>query len=196
VGGAWAKVRSVALLGAGAVIVHELRYVLTYGDGAGAALAQQGHSYMPVLEALVVVMLCLALLRFAASLTRAFRGILPTGRAPSFARSWLGSSIALIAIYTLQEGFEGAFAPGHPGGAIGVFGNGGWTALLLSVVVGALIAAVSLLSRRAIEFVAARSAAPRRRRPAAHAAWPLVAVLGARRLDVLAWNLAGRAPPA
>ncbi len=186
----------MALLGAGAVIVHELRYVLTYGDGAGAALAEQGHSYLPVLEALVVVLLGIALVRFGFSLARAFRGIGPQDRAPSFSRSWLGASAALLAIYTLQEGFEGAFAPGHASGLIGVFGNGGWTAVFLSLAVGALIAFVSSLARRTIEFVAATSAAPRRPTSAPYRSWTVLATPPGRRLDVLAWNLAGRAPPA
>ena len=45
-----------------------------------------------------------------------------------------------MSIYTLQETIEGSLSPGHPGGTIGVYGNGGWTAVFLSLAIGALIA--------------------------------------------------------
>ena len=193
--GFWPKVRAVALLGAGSVIVHELRYVLAYGDGAGAALAEQGHSYLPFLQALVVLLVGVVLIRFGLSLARAFRGVAPEERVPSFKRIWLGASAALLAMYTLQEGFEGAFAPGHPSGLLGVYGHGGWTAILLSLAVGALIGALLFVARRTIEFVAARAAAPRHRTAQARLSWAVPVTPPGPRRDVLAWNLAGRAPP-
>jgi hypothetical protein len=193
--GLWAKFRVVALLGAGSVIVHELRYVLAYGSDAGTALAEQGHSYTPTFEALIALLLGAVVVRFLLSVTRAFRGVAPARKPMTFRRTWLAASAALLVLYTLQEGFEGAFAPGHPGGVIGVYGNGGWTSVLLSLIVGALIAVLSVLARRTIELVAARLAPvlPKTARP--YVAWiPLRASAGRR--DVLAWNLAGRAPPA
>jgi hypothetical protein len=170
--------------------------VLAYGDGAGAALAQQGHSYLPLLEALVVLLVGAALVRYALSLARAFRGGQPDHEPRTFIRTWVGASVALVAMYTLQEGFEGAFAPGHPAGLVGIFGHGGWTAILLSLIVGALIAGLLFVAGRTIQFVAARAAAPRHRRAPARMSWPVAVTPPRRRLDVLAWNLAGRAPPA
>ena len=35
-----------ALVPAAALVVHQLRYVLAYGSGAGIELARQGHSYL------------------------------------------------------------------------------------------------------------------------------------------------------
>jgi hypothetical protein len=194
--GFWPKLRALALLGAGSVIVHELRYVLAYGDGAGAALAEQGHSYLPFIEALVVLVVGMTLARFCVSCVRAFRGIAPEQTQTTFSRTWLGASAALLAMYTLQEGFEGAFAPGHPAGLIGIFGHGGWTAILLSLIVGALIAGLLFVAGRTIQLVAARAAAPRHRRAPARLSWPVAETPPRRRLDVLALNLAGRAPPA
>jgi hypothetical protein len=190
----WPKLRTLSLLAAGSVLVHELRYVAGYGSNAGEALAEQGHSYMPWIEALTTVLIVASLARFALALVRASRGAVPEQRPPRFKWTWLASSAALAAVYTVQEGFEGSFAPGHPAGVVGVFGHGGWTALIFSVLVGALVAAVTKLAHHAVKLVAARAArytpvaSPRR-------PWPVVPMLVGRRLDALAWNLAGRAPP-
>jgi hypothetical protein len=190
----WPKLRGVSLLAAGSMLVHELRYVAGYGSNAGKALAEQGHSYMPWIEALTSVLVLATLVRFALSIVSASRGGVSEVRPPRFHRLWLGSSVALTAVYTLQEGFEGTFAPGHPAGVVGVFGHGGWTALLFSMLVGALVAAVTKLAYHAVRLVARRAA---RYEPSASTppSWPLTRPVGGRRLDVLAWNLAGRAPP-
>jgi hypothetical protein len=191
----WPKFRALALLAAGSIMVHELRYVVAYGRDAGAALSEQGHSYMPTFESLAVVLLAIALGRFCISLLRARSGVIEEERPPAFSRLWLGASASLAAVYTLQEGFEGAFAPGHPSGVVGVFGHRGWTALIFALLLGAAIALLTRIAHDAIELVARSATRPRagRSMPAlAPASWtPL-----RRRLDVLAWNLAGRAPPA
>jgi hypothetical protein len=192
---AWPKFRAVSLLTFGAIIVHELRYVVAYGENAGAALAEQGHSYMPFVQSLAVVLLAIALARFCISLLRAHSGVLVEERPSAFARLWRASSASLAAVYTLQEGFEGQFAPGHPGGLIGVFGHGGWTALIFSLLIGAAIAALTRLAHHALELVAA-NAAPSRVGPSAPPPDPRAWTPRARRIDVLAWHLAGRAPPA
>jgi hypothetical protein len=191
----WPRLRPVSLLAAGSLLVHELRYVAGYGSNAGEALAEQGHSYMPWIEALASVLVVVAAWRFVAALVSASRAPSPESRLPRFRSLWLAAAAALAAVYTLQEGFEGTFAPGHPAGAVGVFGHGGWTALLFSVLVGALVASVEKLAHHAVELVARRTA---RHTPpvSAHLSWRVVFVRRGRRLDVLAWNLAGRAPPA
>jgi len=189
----WPRLRWISLLAAGSVLVHELRYVAGYGGNASEALAEQGHSYMPWLEALAFVLLLAAAWKFAGTLVRASRGIASGHRAPSFGRAWVASTLALGGTYTAQEGFEGSFAPGHPAGLVGVFGHGGWTALLFAVLVGAVIGAVTRLAHRVIERVAASavSFAPAAPPPSR----PITSLLAGRRLDVLACNLAGRAPP-
>jgi hypothetical protein len=190
----WAKLRTLSLLAAGSVLVHELRYVAGYGGNAGEALAEQGHSYMPWIEALASVLIVTALARFAWALVRASQGAVPDPRPPRFKGLWLASSGALAAVYTMQEGFEGTFAPGHPAGLVGVFGHGGWTALIFSVLAGALIAAVTRVAYHAVKLVAGR-AAPYTPGASPHLSWPVIPMLAGRRLDALAWNLAGRAPP-
>ena len=192
----WPKLRAVSLLAAGSVFVHELRYLAAYGGSAGEALAEQGHSYTPLLEAMVALLALVALGRFALSVSHARDGVVNEERPPDFLRLWVSASAALTVLYTLQEGFEGAFAPGHPSGLIGVFGHGGWTALIFSLLVGAVIALLTRLAHEAIELVAARAAAPRQWTAQARPSWAVFETPPGRRLDVLAWNLAGRAPPA
>jgi hypothetical protein len=191
----WPKLRAVSLLAAGSVFVHELRYAAAYGGSAGEALAVQGHSYLPLLESLVALLVLVASARFALTVFRAREGVVTEATPPAFARLWAGASIALVTVYTLQEGFEGAFAPGHPSGPIGVFGHGGWTALIFSLAVGAVIAALTRLAHEAIELVAAGAAALRQWTAPGRLSWVVPDTPPGRRLDVLAWNLAGRAPP-
>jgi hypothetical protein len=193
--GGWPKLRAIALLATGSIIVHELRYAVAYGSNAGAALAEQGHSYMPAVESLALVLLAIALGRFCISLVRARSGTVPEERPPTFGRLWLAASASLTAVYTFQEGFEGEFAPGHPGGLIGVFGHGGWTALIFSLLVGATIALLTRVAHHAIELVA-RSASRSQAGRSAPGLEPAFWAPPRRRLDVLALHLAGRAPPA
>jgi hypothetical protein len=192
-GRAWPSLRLISLLAAGSIMVHELRYAIGYGGLADEALTTQGHSYLPFLEALVLVLVTAAMLRFVRSITRARRGECePEGA--SFTALWGRASAALAGVYTLQESFEGAFAPGHPAGLIGVFGHGGWTALSLSLAIGAVIALVLRGAYQVIRYVARQHA--RRPRPVrTRRSWSPRRLQLGRRLDVLAWNLAGRAPP-
>jgi hypothetical protein len=189
----WPIVRAVALLAAGSVMVHELRYVAAYGRHADQVLMEQGHSYTPLLGSLAIILLAIALARFCGSLLKAGGGVVAEGRPPSFVRLWLGASASLAAAYALQEGFEGEFAPGHPAGLIGMFGHGGWTALVFALLLGAVIALLTGIAYYAIELIARR--APRSREHRSTSALKSVFRTAARRRDVLALNLAGRAPP-
>jgi hypothetical protein len=177
------------------MLVHELRFVAGYGSSYRQALAEQGHSYTTWLKALGLVLVAGAMIRFGLSLLRARRGVVAEMRAPQFGRLWASASASLAVIYTVQEGLEGAFAPGHPSGLLGIYGHGGWTALLLSLAVGAVIAAITWLAHQVIEFVAAGTAASRQRMAPARLSWTVPDTPPGRRLEVLAWNLAGRGPP-
>jgi hypothetical protein len=191
----WPRIRLMALLAAGSMLVHELRFVAGYGSSYHQALAEQGHSYTTWLQALVLVLVAVAIMRFALSLLGARGGVVTERRTPRFGRLWASASASLAVIYTVQEGLEGAFAPGHPSGLLGIYGHSGWTALFLSLAVGALIAAITWLAHHVVESVAARAAAPRQRRVPARLSWAVPDTPPGRRLEVLAWNLAGRAPP-
>jgi hypothetical protein len=184
-----------ALLAAGSLLVHELRYVAGYGGDYRQALAEQGHSYTTWLEALTFALIVLAGARFGISLVRARGSAAVEPQLPRLGRLWLCSGTGLAAIYTLQEGLEGAFAPGHPSGLVGVYGHSGWTALLFSLVVGGLIALITRIAHQVIASVAARTAVWRRRIAPAEVALRLRNAPVGHGLEVLAWNLAGRAPP-
>src|SRR4051794_41911668 len=52
----WAlRLRCFALLGAGALALHELRYLIAYGGDAGRALDEQGHGYLGTVAVLVAL---------------------------------------------------------------------------------------------------------------------------------------------
>jgi hypothetical protein len=180
------------LLPAAAIVVHQLRYWLAYGSRANAELAAQGHSYLSSLVPWTIGAIALGaglFLRRAASTLRTGRA--DDGRRWSAGALWLGTSASLLAIYALQEALEATLATGHPGGVGGVFGHGGWWAIPVAAVVGALVTAVMLVGRAILRITAdARRVrivrAPRVRIPVA--ATPAV-------VRPLARAAAGRAPP-
>jgi hypothetical protein len=184
--------RAIALLAVGAVSLHQLRFVLGYGQNASQVLAVEGHSYLPFAEALVAVVLAAACIWFAGSLALAHRGRPVESSGHPFGSLWAYAGSALFAVYVLQEGFEGAFSPGHPAGLTGIFGNGGWTALPLAVAIGALIALLLEGARRVLVLVSSqdRPTLPRPRK--AH--WHHLPV-GFPKLDVLSHSLTARGPP-
>jgi hypothetical protein len=65
------------------------------------------------------------------------------------APTWRAASLALVAIYVVQESLEGALAGGHPAGIAAVFAGGGWTALPLALLIGGLIALLTRGARAA-----------------------------------------------
>ena len=153
------RLRCFALLGSGAIALHELRYLIGYGGDAGHALAAQGHGYLDAVTATVALALVAALAVLIAAVVRV--------GAPAAARTarpwrvrWLAASGALLAVFVAQELVEGALSPGHPAGVAGVAGNGGWIAVPLALAIGAVVAVLL----RGAEAVIARFA-PSQRRP-------------------------------
>jgi hypothetical protein len=138
--------RTAALVALAWWAVHQLRYLIAYGGGAGDALNHQGHAYLgpvaPVLGVLLVVVLARALVCAAAA---------PPGRSPRAQRLavlWPACSGAIAALYAAQEAMEGVLAAGHPAGVEAIFGHGGWVALPLAVAAGLAVAAALRVSRR------------------------------------------------
>ena len=184
---------TAALLLAGVLGVHELRYLLAFGGDAGSALAYHGHGYLMLLTPLLATLSALGL---ATGLVRAAAA--PAARSATSVRVrrlWPAATAALLAIYVGQELLEGLLTSGHPTGWAGVFGSGGWTAVPLALALGAVAAlglrvagAVRAARRLGITAVLLGvpttpvSAPPAPMRP-----W--------RSGGVLAEHLAGRAPP-
>lgn len=111
---------------AGTFGLHQLRFALV-GEDAGHV---HGHGYLTVAGPLLAGVLLLAL---TIGLGRAARG--RAGRAPSLRRVWLAASVALIAVYCVQESIEGQHT---------LFGHGGWLVVPLAVLIGL---AIALLAR-------------------------------------------------
>src|SRR5215218_1108683 len=131
------SMRAMTLLSAGALGVHELRYLAAYGGDAARALDHQGHAYLALATPLVGGLLAVVLARVLVGVAvgRACDGALVR-----LGRTWAVAAACLVAVYTTQELVEGVLAPGHPAGVGGVFGHGGWLAMPLAVLVGAVVA--------------------------------------------------------
>lgn len=190
---AW-RLKAAALLFAGSLAVHELRYVVAYGPGAGHAEATQGHAYLvllaPAVASAAVLALAGWLLRLAAG--RAGAGREP--RIPGYRRLWGGASALLAALFVVQETLEGLTSAGHPAGLAGVLGHGGWTALVLAVAVGAVVA-LALRAAGVVLDPPGRAAATLRPVVPAASSFLAPAAVARTRPDPLASFLAGRGPP-
>ena len=142
-----------------AFAVHQLRYLLAFGNGAGAELQRQGHNYLHSVVPWLVLALGLAVGAFLSLLGRAMSG---RASLPRYGLSlfglWVVCSAALIAIYTCQEFLEGLFATGHPAGLVGIFGYGGWWAIPAALCVGLVLAALFHSARWLLHEVAVRRA--------------------------------------
>lgn len=179
-----------ALLLAGALVVHQLRYTLAFGSASDATLGATGHGYLTVAGPLVGLLMTFAVAHLVwriaggARRQRASRPML----AGAFA-------VALLALYTGQELAEGALSAGHADVIAGVLGSGGWIAIPLAIVVGAVLSlAVRLVDAVAGAVGERGSRAPR---PAsAVVTWRLTfPCIRSPRSSPLARHLAGRAPP-
>jgi hypothetical protein len=181
------------LVPAAAFAVHQLRYSLAYGSRANAELAAQGHSYMHSLVPWLILTLGIgfsAFIRRAAIAAGTGNPGRFHGRSPG--ALWAGTTLGLLAIYSVQESLEELLASGHPNGFAGVFGHGGWWAIPMSAAVALIVVVLLRLGRSLLR--AAATLAPRRatlptlvvRRPGSVALVPV---------RPLARSAAGRAPP-
>jgi hypothetical protein len=174
--------RGSVLFAGGALAVHELRHALAHGSPV-----EDGHGYLALVAPLLGLALALACLELVVRLAR---------RRPPARRStggplarWLLVSGALLAVYVCQEVVEGAITA-H--GSAAVFGQGGWVAVGLALVVGAGICALLRGAEAALACRASRGFL--RAAPGPLRIWqPREAPIF--RFCVLARHLAGRAPP-
>ncbi len=178
----------------GGLAVHELRYVLAFGDQADAVLAHHGHGYLamagPLLAVLTAVVLAGGLVVAASR---------PALRTPGLrvVVLWPLATLGLLGLYSSQELIEGLAAPGHPAGWAGVFGAGGWIAIPLSLVFGGLAAAAVRIADLAEDRVRGLLPSLPSIAVATDCAGRLLGeedVASTRRAG-LADHLAGRAPP-
>jgi hypothetical protein len=149
------------LLPLAALGVHWLRYRLAFAAVADHELVTQGHQYLSPLVPIVVLSAALVAAEVTVRLTRARRSQDANERGPRFLGLAATVAAALVLIYPGQELLEGVCATGHPGGVIGVFGEGGWWAVPVALVFGVTIAALLWVADAAVSLVArTRSRAP------------------------------------
>jgi hypothetical protein len=187
--------RGLLLLPVGALVVHQLRYMLAYGSSASSELTDQGHSYLHSLTPWIILSVGLAAGFFLCELALFSR----TGpdREGRFAISsrwlWACTTVFLVGIYAGQEFLEGVFAPGHPAGFVGIFGHGGWWAIPVAALVAAGIVALQRIARAIIAAIAKPPGRVILRCRSSFIREPVTTV--PRRLSPLACAAAGRAPP-
>ena len=137
--------RTAALIAIGAFAVHQLRYLAGYGHEAGSELSRQGHGYLagalPVLAAFLLAAVTAGLLRAALG-RRAGAGApaVLTHRRDTYARRTALFGLGIALVFCGQETLEGALSAGHPSGLGAVLTQGGWLALPLAGLLGALCA--------------------------------------------------------
>jgi hypothetical protein len=184
------RVRVAALFALGAFAVHQLRYLASFGASTPAELSHHSHGYMADLLPPLAVFSLAALL---ATLIRGTEEAAPV-RAPVSRRIPLFAA-GLLALFVGQECLEGLLAGGQPAGFETVFGHGGWLALPIATLIGAVCALIVRFLER-VECVIARAHLPGRRRRLARAshcdvhAAPLLPPI-----SPLAFGLARRPPP-
>ena len=186
----------VALVPAGALAVHQLRFMLAFGGHAGVELARQGHSYLHSLVPWIMLLTGLAVGAFLWGLGRALGGERSVSRHTlSLAALWLVCSVCLVAIYVAQEFLEGLFATGHPAGLAGIFGYGGWWSIPAAVCVGLVLAAIFHGARLVLDEVAQRRTGIPARRAPRPVRLPRPRAVWLPRLSPLADGWSGRGPP-
>ena len=180
-------VYTAALLATGAFGVHQLRYLLAYGEQTDDALGASGHGYLTFAEPLIGLALAFAAGHLVQRLARAPQFLAPLRRGRMAALFGL----ALFAVFAGQELLEAQLAHGRTG----VFADGGWIAAPLALAIGALL---SLLARAGH---AADTAVLVVHRVGVRLAWratapsaPVAPATGAVACP-LSSHLAGRAPP-
>jgi hypothetical protein len=181
--------RTSSLIALGAIAVHQLRYLAGYGDGAGTALTNQGHSYLGTVLPLLLVLAFSAMLgTFAVAAFRRQPGLAARGA------GWAFCTAALVAIFTAQESAEGLLSAGHPGGLAALLGHGGWIAFPIAAAVGRIVA--SLLDGLAsIERLLAHGSRRRMSRTIPKPGRPRAAARRSLACRTLEFGLARRPPP-
>jgi len=180
---AW-RARAGILVVLGALVVHELRYVL-----AGAHPDEHAHAYMGRLVPFVAALLLLAAIEFLVRVTRRRRVHVDVLAAAGV--RWLALGTMLFGIFALQETAEVLFEHGRLDVADSLIVHGGWLGAPLSFAVAAVIA----LLLRGANALLARTVHVRVRRAPAPERYPLLPRRSGAGVPVIARNLAGRAPP-
>jgi hypothetical protein len=187
--------RAAALLAAGAIAVHQLRFLVEGMGAAGDGHSMAGHVSPAGLAPWLALLLAAGAGGLLARLARARRGnaVVSGGRA-RLLPLWAAASAALVGLHLAHELLEGVALRGGPD-LPGIFGTGGLSVVLGAIVIGGLVALCLRGARELIRRIAARRSAARPGRAAA-SRLPLPRSLARTLAAPLARSAAGRAPPA
>ena len=182
--------RTAALVALGALAVHQLRYLASYGGDSGHRLAEQGHGYLS--DALPIV----AGFALAALAACVLRGAVSGMRDEGAAAKALPYALAIMAVFASQEVLEGAFSRGHAAGLAAVSAHGGWLAAPLALLCGWVCSKLDRGVRR-LERIAARAREerPLLGRPEATVGTPRLLLARPLVAAPLAFGVARRPPP-
>jgi hypothetical protein len=181
------KVRLASILAVGAFALHQVRYLVA--SAAASSAEHSAHGYMTDLMAPIAVLVLAGAL---ATLIRGTEGA-ASARAPLGRRSALFAG-TLLAIYVAQELLETILTVGHPA-LPAMLGAGGWIAVPLAVVIGALSAVLARALERVERAIAIVHAIRLRSRPPAVRGRALPARGLRLPSSPLAFGLARRPPP-
>lgn len=189
---AW-KLRACVLVAAGAIAVHELRYLLAPLEAA------ERHAYLswatPAVLALAGLIAAELAVRLGRLVRRA-RGTRPTAPVPpSPLELWTWLTLLLVAVYSAQEAIELLAVHGHAQAhdVEAVLAGGGWLAFPTCLAVAGLLTLALRGAAAAVAWAIGRARRSPRRAPSSLSPRPRrVRRPGA---NVLARFLAGRAPP-
>jgi hypothetical protein len=190
-----ARLRLAALVGAGVVVVHELRYVLGHGDHSAHVMAEHGYAHVGFLQPVFGFLLALA---FASLIRQLLRPVAVgaddvSHRSPLVAL-WTCAAVALLSIYVIQETIEALLTADHPVGVECILGHGGWWAIPLSFAIGLVVALLARGAESAIAWARSRTAPARPAGVAQAPRWALVTAVPSPSTGI-ARRLAPRAPP-
>lgn len=191
---AW-RLRATALVCGGVVAVHQLRYLLAYGNGSHGALRAQGHAYLALLIPVIIIALSLCAASIVVALLRADRCgcAASSSERATWWRLWVQSAAAVLVLFVIQESVEGLLESRHPGGVAAIAAHGGWIAVPLAAFLGLVISLLLGGASAAVARVAWRLRRRVRRRVRSQER------LGYRQpppsLDRFARFLVGRGPP-
>jgi hypothetical protein len=178
--------RSAAVLALAALCLHQLVYLLSFGEHSGAALESNGHAYLGIAAPVLVA---LALCGIAASIAAARRARRPSGAAAG----WLAWAALLLMIFVIQEAGEDLLRTGSLDQLGTLAASSGVAAVVSAMLIGRLVAlalsGLSVLDATLVPEVRRRRAPARMPRPLAHSP------LHFPRLT-LAFGFARRPPPA
>ncbi len=185
----------IALMPVAVLLVHEIRYLLAFGDATGSVLADRGHGYLGQLIPPLALVSALALGGFLAQLGQAWQTG-TGGRSPhrTLLALWLLTFAGLLGIYAGQEMLEALLTQGRQPSVAVVFGAGGLWAVPLSLLIGLLLALVLRGAAQVVDLFA-RLGRRERARPCTNSTIGSPRPASSPALDPMARSAPGRAPP-